>query len=319
MRPFFTIALNAFMELVRQPIYLLLLTSSGSFIVFLAAVPYFGLGEDPKLVKDMALAVTLLSGLLGAVLCASSSVAQEIRSGTALTVLAKPVGRATFILGKYAGLAGTLTLLTGSNLVAGLLSSWMAFDAYGDTDVQALAMYYGSGLGAYAVAGFLNFFLRRVFVADAVAAWMVGTTGASAWVTFGTQKQLAFGEMAAADWRLLPAVVLILFALWMIAALALACSTRLDTIPTLAVCLAFFGIGLVSDYLFLRPAQGGASWAQVLYDLTPNWQQLYLAEALEDKGRIPWAYVGRAAGYAATVVTAALSCALMLFEERELG
>jgi len=319
MRPFFTIALNAFMELVRQPIYLLLLTSSGSFIVFLAAVPYFGLGEDPKLVKDMALAVTLLSGLLGAVLCASSSVAQEIRSGTALTVLAKPVGRATFILGKYAGLAGTLTLLTGSNLVAGLLSSWMAFDAYGDTDVQALAMYYGSGLGAYAVAGFLNFFLRRVFVADAVAAWMVGTTGASAWVTFGTQKQLAFGEMAAADWRLLPAVVLILFALWMIAALALACSTRLDTIPTLAVCLAFFGIGLVSDYLFLRPAQGGAWWAQVLYDLTPNWQQLYLAEALEDKGRIPWAYVGRAAGYAATVVTAALSCALMLFEERELG
>jgi len=44
MRPFLTIAVNAFMELVRQPIYLLLLTSSGSFIVFLAAVPYFGLG-----------------------------------------------------------------------------------------------------------------------------------------------------------------------------------------------------------------------------------------------------------------------------------
>ena len=129
MRPFFTVGFNAFMELVRQPIYLLLLTTSGAFIVFLAAVPYFGLGEDPKLVKDMALAVTLLSGLLGAVLCASSSVAQEIRSGTALTVLAKPVGRGTFILGKYAGLAGTLSLLTASNLVAGLLASWMAFDA----------------------------------------------------------------------------------------------------------------------------------------------------------------------------------------------
>ena len=183
MRPFFTVALNAFMELVRQPIYLLLLSSSGAFIVFLAAVPYFGLGEDPKLVKDMALAVTLLSGLLGAVLCASSSVAQEIRMGTALTVLAKPVGRGTFILGKYAGLAGTLTLLTASNLVAGLLASWMAFDAYGETDVMALGMYYGAGLGAYGVAGFLNFFLRRVFVADAVAAWMAGTTGAAAWVT----------------------------------------------------------------------------------------------------------------------------------------
>jgi hypothetical protein len=184
---------------------------------------------------------------------------------------------------------------------------------------MALAMYFGAGIGASGVAGFLNFFLRRVFVADAVAAWMALTSGAAAWVTFGSEKQLAFGEMAAADWRLVPAVVLILFALWMIAALALACSTRLDTIPTLAVCLAFFGIGLVSDYLFGRPAQAGAWWAQVLYDMTPNWQQLYLAEALEDKGRIPWGYVGRAAGYAGTVVVAALSCALLLFEDRELG
>ena len=52
---------------------------------------------------------------------------------------------------------------------------------------------------------------------------------------------------------------------------------------------------------------------------TPNWQQLYLAEALEDKGTIPWAYVGRAAGYSASLVVAALSVALILFEDRELG
>ena len=201
MRQFVTIAVNAFMELVRQPIYLLLITSSGSFIVFLAAVPYFGLGEDPKLVKDMALAVTLLSGLLGAVLCASSSVAQEIRSGTALTVLAKPVGRGTFLLGKYAGLAGTLTLLTATNLVAALLASWMAFDAYGSTDVGALAAYYGAGCAAYALAGFLNFFMRRPFVADAVFAYGLTTTVAAAYVTMFTHKELAFGEEASADWR----------------------------------------------------------------------------------------------------------------------
>mgnify|MGYP003349857270 CR=1 FL=1 len=104
------------MELVRQPVYLLLLTVSGLFIVFLSSVSYFGLGDDVKLVKDMALAVILISGLVGAVLCAASSVAQEIRSGTVLTVMAKPVDRSTFLLGKFAGLAGVLTLLTVHNL-----------------------------------------------------------------------------------------------------------------------------------------------------------------------------------------------------------
>jgi len=44
-----------------------------------------------KLVKNTALAVMLLAGLLGAVLCASASLAREIRSGTALAVLSKPV------------------------------------------------------------------------------------------------------------------------------------------------------------------------------------------------------------------------------------
>lgn len=319
MRSLLTIAVNAFMELVRQPIYLLLLSSSGAFIVFIAAVPYFGLGEDPKMVKDMSLAITLLSGLLGAVLCASSSVAQEIRLGTALTVLAKPVGRTVFILGKYLGLVATLTLLSATNLVATLLSSWMAFDAYGSADVQALGLYFGGGLAGYAVAGFMNFFLRRPFVADAVFGFAILTTLAAGYLTLFTVKTLPFGELATVDWRLIPAAVLILFALFMIAALALACSTRLDTIPTLAVCTGFFALGLISDYLFGSRANAGQWWAQILYDLTPNWQQLYLAQALEDKGVIPWSYVSRAAGYAASVVVASLSVALVLFEDRELG
>src|SRR5881394_2199047 len=112
MRQFTTIAVNAFMELIRQPIFLLLMTVSTGFSVFLSSVSYFGFGDDPKLVKDSVLAVMFLSGLFGAVLSASASVAHEIRSGTALAVLAKPVGRAQFLVAKYVGLAGALTVLT---------------------------------------------------------------------------------------------------------------------------------------------------------------------------------------------------------------
>ena len=75
------------MEVVQQPIFLLLMTCSAFFCVFLSIVPYFGFGDDIRIVKTSVLAVTLVTGLFGAVLCASSSVAREIRSGTALAVL----------------------------------------------------------------------------------------------------------------------------------------------------------------------------------------------------------------------------------------
>src|SRR5689334_14177465 len=118
MRQFFTIATNAFMELVRQPVFLLLMTSSAVFEIFLATPYYFAFGDEPKLVKNSTLAVMLLAGLLGAVLSASASLAREIRSGTALAVLSKPVGRARFLLAKYAGLLVALTVLTYVNTVA---------------------------------------------------------------------------------------------------------------------------------------------------------------------------------------------------------
>src|SRR5438093_11623660 len=112
MRQFVTIATNAFMELIRQPVFLLLMTSSAVFVVYLASLPYFGFGDDPKLVKDSVLAVMLLVGLLGAVLSASNSLAREIHAGTALAVLAKPVGRAQCLLVKYFVLSGALGVLS---------------------------------------------------------------------------------------------------------------------------------------------------------------------------------------------------------------
>ena len=75
MRQFITIASNAFMELIRQPVFLLLMTSSAVFEIFLATPYYFAFGDEPKLVKNSTLAVMLLAGLFGAVLSASASLA----------------------------------------------------------------------------------------------------------------------------------------------------------------------------------------------------------------------------------------------------
>jgi ABC-type transport system involved in multi-copper enzyme maturation permease subunit len=320
MRQFITIASNAFMELVRQPVFLLLMTTSAAFEIFLATPYYFAFGDEPKLVKDSTLAVMLLSGLLGAVLTASASLAREIRSGTALAVLSKPIGRAQFLLAKYAGLVAALTLLTYVNLIPVLLTSRMAFDAYGSTDLFALGIFALSVVIAYLMGGFSNFFLRRPFVSDAVFGLVLMLTVAFFVISFFNKSGQPQPFAKGVDWDLAPASVLILFALWILAGVALACSTRFDMIPTLAICSALFMLGIMSDYLFGRRAEAGSWWATILYTVTPNWQLFWVADALnQGKSTFQWDYVFKAFGYVVGYVGAALSLAVVLFEERELS
>ncbi|HWD20383.1 MAG TPA: hypothetical protein VHB20_14000 [Verrucomicrobiae bacterium] len=321
MRQFITIAVNAFMELIRQPIFLLLMTTSALFEVFLACINYFGFGDEPKLVKNSALAVMLLAGLFGAVLNASASVAREIRNGTALAVLSKPVGRARFLLAKYVGLAAALVVLSIVDCIAALLASRMAFDAYGDVDTPALSIFCGALLLAYLIGGFTNYFLRRPFVSDAVFAVVALSILAFALLQgFIPRDPGRMGvDYKGIDWRIIPAAVLILMALLVLAAVALACSTRVEVIPTLAICSAVFLIGLVSDYFWGVRSKEGVWWATALYTVVPNWQQFWMADLLEGDNKIPLTYLCKAFGYAATYIGAALAVALVMFEDRELS
>lgn len=320
MRQFATIAWNTFMELVRQPVFLLLTTASAGFSVFLAAVPYFGFGDDPILVKQSVLAIMLLSGLLGAVLSASNTLAREIRTGTALSVLAKPVGRAPFLLAKYTGLAGALAILNYVNMVAALLASRMAFDAYGSADVRSLLIVFGSLAIAYAVGGFTNFFLRRPFVSDALFALVGMITIAFVIVALLPKANTPDATGGNIDWRLIPASLLVMFALWILAGLALACSTRLEMISTLAICSGFFLLGLISDYVFGRSAEQGSWWANAVYALIPNWQLMWMGDALAGTKAVAWGrYVSVSLVYTVACVGAALCAALWLFEDRELS
>ncbi len=320
MRQFNNIAVNAFMELIRQPIFLLLMTGSVLFEIFLAVPYYFAFGDEPKLVENSALAVMLLAGLFGAVLSASSSLAREIRSGTALAVLSKPVSRAQFLLAKFAGLAAALLILTYVNMIGVLIASRMAFDAYGKTDLPAVGIFAAGIAVAYALAGFGNFFLRRPFISNAVLGMVVMTTLAAIVIFQFTTQMESMGTRAQVNWNLLPAGLLVLFALWMLAAVALTCSTRFDTIPTLAICSAIFLVGLMSDYFFGLPASKGSWWASTLYSVVPNWQIFWLGDALDmGKNTFQWGYVAKAFGYMMCYAGAALAVGTALFEERELS
>ncbi len=320
MRQFVTIATNTFMELVRQPIFLLLTTASASFAVFLASIPYFGFGDDPILVKQSVLAIMLLAGLLGAVLSASNTLAREIRTGTALSVLAKPIGRAQFLLAKYTGLAAALAVLNYLNMMAALSASRMTFDAYGSADLRALSIFFGAMMIAYAAGAFGNYFLRRPFVSNALFALVLMVTIAFFVINHLPKTDANISEGGKTDWRMIPASILILFALWILAGLALACSTRLEMIATLSICSGFFVLGLVSDYVFGTRVRDGVWWANIPYAALPNWQLFWGGDALIGNKSIAWGrYLGSSLGYTVCYVGAALCVAICLFEDRELS
>ncbi len=105
------IALSTYKSEIAQPLFPLLLLL-GLFLLWLFVwIPYNTFGEDIKMLKDSGLVVIMLLGILLAVWSASGSVADEIEGKTALTVLSKPVGRRSFILGKYLGIVWTLAVL----------------------------------------------------------------------------------------------------------------------------------------------------------------------------------------------------------------
>ncbi len=121
-------------------------------------------------------------------------------------------------------------MLTYVNCLAVLLATRMAFDAYGDVDLPGLGMFCGALVVAYAAAGFTNFFLRRQFVADAVFAVMITVTIAFAILHYIPREAARMADTyTGIDWRVIPASALILMALLILAALALACSTRLKS------------------------------------------------------------------------------------------
>jgi hypothetical protein len=92
-------------------------------------------------------------------------------------------------------------------------------------------------------------------VADAVLAVVVAISLAFLVIAFLTPKNTGYMEEYDVDWRLVPAAVLILLALFVLAGIAVTCATRYDMIPTLAICTGVFLLGLMSDYLFGRRAE----------------------------------------------------------------
>ena len=309
----FHIARNTFRENLRQPIYLLVLLTALVLIGTLPAFTLFVFREQEKLVTDTALATMLAFGWTLAVLIASHTVTREIQRGTAMLLLSKPVTRFTFILGKNLGMFGALgifCLLTGT---ATIFTLRVAADQF-NFHQPGFFVYFGAILISCGIGGIVNFVRRSSFPMAAVLA----LTGLLPAATLAYRWLPVQGEAVSYRWQVLPALILIAFAVGTLGVLAVALSTRLRLLPNMLVCGVAFAMGLVSDYLLAEIAADNLLVA-ALHTAIPNWQLFWMADALAAGKNIPLAYVGLGAAYFLMFTVLFMTLGTLFFAHREVG
>ena len=106
------VAQNTFREAIRDKILYVLLFFAAVSIFGSKALGWISIGQDIKIVKDISLAATSIFGVLIAIFVGTSLIYKEIDKRTLYTILAQPMHRYEFILGKYFGLVALLAVVT---------------------------------------------------------------------------------------------------------------------------------------------------------------------------------------------------------------
>src|SRR5258707_340601 len=104
-RRVFAVGMLTASEGLRQPAVFILLLAASALTGFSPRFAAFHLNESGKMVVDLGLSTAMGFSSLLALLTASATVSDEIEGRTALTMLAKPLRREEFILGKFLGVA----------------------------------------------------------------------------------------------------------------------------------------------------------------------------------------------------------------------
>ncbi|WP_372366473.1 ABC transporter permease [Candidatus Uabimicrobium sp. HlEnr_7] len=309
---------NTLSEAIRQPIYLIILLC-GIFAVL--ASPYytlFALLENDKLIKDMGMATLLVIGVLVSAFTASSVVHREIENNTLITVISKPISRPEFLVGKFIGVLLCVVImeyLLGSMLLH-VVRTKITEAAYSQTDYPVLIGYSSAILFSFFLSAYGNFFYNKPFTSSVVNNLLVSFTGIFFLLCFVNNRWETQPLTTNLDLQLIIAILLVIMATALICATAVTASTRLSTGSTFAVCMAFFLLGLFSDYVFGQYTTT-SKISSIMYNIIPNLQMYWVIDIILDEKDVPLSYVYQVFGYTLLFLMAILSLAMALFQNRE--
>jgi ABC-type transport system involved in multi-copper enzyme maturation permease subunit len=112
------IALNTFREAIRDRVLYLLLAFALILIGVSRLLSLLTVGDEGKIIKDVGLSAISVFGVLTAVFVGVSLVFKEIERRTVYTLLANPVRRWQFVVGKFFGLLAVLAMNVGMMTLA---------------------------------------------------------------------------------------------------------------------------------------------------------------------------------------------------------
>ncbi|MBY0523805.1 MAG: ABC transporter permease [Gemmataceae bacterium] len=310
------VALAAFREGVRQPLFWLFIAATIALMGLSLFVPYFTFGDDFKMMKQLGFDMVMLGAVAFSVIAAGMSISDEIEGRTAITLMSKPVSRREFLLGKYVGilLAGLLmTALLGWALQWALyfkpFLEWMP-----DTSDPLKAQIEPALMGA----------VRGISPVGEAGSFLHGMT---LWST----------DTA----TILPGLVIGFCQVMVLLAIAAALATRLPMVVNLVTCLLLFFLGnlapvlvevsrrLQREHVGTHQGQTSATldlvqfMARLFDTVLPALEYFNLGPAIVRDRPLPivdygW-YVGSVVVYALLYTAIALLFGLILFEDRDLA
>ncbi|EKQ67949.1 ABC-type transport system involved in multi-copper enzyme maturation, permease component [Leptolyngbyaceae cyanobacterium JSC-12] len=105
------IATNVFREAIRDRVLYLIALFAIFMVMAIRLLPEIAATTEAKITRDVGLGAMTLLGLLVAVFIGTGLVNKEIEKRTVLVLLAKPISRTEFIVGKHLGLSAVLAVL----------------------------------------------------------------------------------------------------------------------------------------------------------------------------------------------------------------
>lgn len=329
---------NTFVESLRQPIMMVLIIAGAVFLVLGNAMVANTLDDDNVLMVQVGLSILLLLGMFMAAFTATGVLSMELENKTVLTVVSKPVTRPLFILGKYLGVAGAMTVAMWPSIMIFLLCLRHGVLQTASDEPDVPVRVFGFTAFFLALIGSIlgNYLYRWIFVSTGVIAMAVMMTLAYGLVLmvdkhWGFQSPLT--EFRVNDGLLLSVFIglLLLYELLLIiCAIAIAVSTRLGQVLTIMVTVGMGYLIAMSEGWFGGMARADTTdagpalklWAfvaTILYHVLPNLQFLWLADDLSIGTEISGAYVLTTSAYSGLFILAILALAVALFQTREVG
>ena len=315
---------TTFLQTIRQPIYGVLILVT--FALLAMTLPLSGWSassdsgrSDQKMMETIGLSTLMISGLLISAFSAAAALGREIEDKTALTVSAKPVTRATFVMGKYFGVLAAVILayyLCGLAFLMTVRHGVMPTvrDPF-DWPVIVLGL---SALGLTLIVAVIgNLMFNWTFTSASIWAMTILGSIAMGVVAFVGKGWVIVEFGHDIPPQLLMAMALMLMAVAVFSAIAVAASTRLGQVMTLLICFGIFFLGSIHRSLF-GPDTQEIFIVRTLSALVPNLTAFYMLDAMMLDKVVPATYFMTTLGYCVLYSASVMALGIAMFQTRPL-